>query len=68
MIVGAWGCGAFAPQDDSETYIKKMANEFLIAVKKNSRYFDEVVFAIPNKTGRNYRIFERVFKDAGFFV
>ena len=54
VILGAFGCGVFG----QDAY--KVAKMFLQNGALNRR-FTKVIFAIPDKNGRNYKGFERVF-------
>ena len=59
IILGAFGCGAFSnnPRDVSKAY-----KEILID-KNYQKYFEKVVFAIPDKNHPNYKTFFATFNN-----
>lgn len=60
LILGAFGCGAFL-NDPAE-----VARIFAEELQSNFRgCFKNVVFAIPEPSGLNYKTFESVFKEQG---
>ena len=60
LILGAFGCGAFLA-DPAE-----VARIFAEELQSNFRgCFKNVVFAIPEPSGLNYKTFESVFKEQG---
>ena len=72
LILGAWGCGAFAPMDDKMDYIRHIAELFChclystITVDGITRLlkdlFKKVIFPIPDCT--TYDIFKKWFEQA----
>ena len=74
LILGAWGCGAFAHvnggRDEEIKYITWMATRFAIALSQVERRYQTVCFAIPNDMdiNGNYNIFKRVFQQAGYIT
>lgn len=69
FIIGAFGCGAFAPKNQVE-YVKMVATIYRELVPKFSGFFDFVTIAIPKsalgnekKTVANYLAFEEAFRD-----
>lgn len=64
LILGAWGCGAFAPNDNiypTYEYTKFMATTFKIIANKYINNFSAIIFAIP-KNDQNGIVFSDVFK------
>ena len=71
LILGAWGCGAFAPKgDDNKPYIQKVAQLFYKALHENvpgvssvtfKDLFDKIIFPIPDCY--TYDIFKTGFND-----
>lgn len=65
LILGAFGCGAFAPTNAKE-YAKIVAGLYMEELKKYEGIFDEVIFAVPtfgstnpnNPAYRNYLAFK----------
>ncbi|KAK8888765.1 hypothetical protein M9Y10_033504 [Tritrichomonas musculus] len=57
LVLGAYGCGVFGnnPREVSQAFKKVLVDE------NYGKYFDEVVFAIPGKTSRNFQIFNSEF-------
>ena len=55
LVLGAWGCGAFGndPKVVSECFRSELVDRGRI------KHFDKVVFAIKDKRGSNYSIFEK---------
>ena len=61
LILGAFGCGAFAPQNQYKiTYINTIATIFKEVIKNYGGYYKNIIFAIPDDF--NYDIFNGVFK------
>ena len=58
FIVGAWGCGVFRnnPHFIAETFKYLLDNEF-------KDVFEAVIFAIPDKGGKNYQVFDSYFGE-----
>lgn len=68
LIIGAWGCGAFAPniiydQQKHVTYIEKMAKIIVEYVFKYQYYYDLISISIPDTGSENYQIFEKVLRN-----
>jgi len=65
LIIGAWGCGAFAPHDQKESFAYRTEMANLIAKYTNHyrRLYDVICVAIPNKNGENYQIFKKAFEN-----
>ena len=53
LILGAWGCGVFNndPEEIAALFKDFLENEF-------KGVFEEVIFAIPGKDSRNFKLFE----------
>lgn len=71
LILGAFGCGNFAPvnQNERTPYIINMAKLMKEHVVKYRGLYDIISIAIPNKASENYKIFREVFKDVeGIFL
>lgn len=60
LVVGAWGCGAFAPHDPKKclSYVTKMAATMRMFAETYKKFYKHIVFAIPND--KNYDIFKQV--------
>lgn len=58
LILGAWGCGVFNndPEEIARLFKGFLEDEF-------RGVFSEVVFAIPGKESRNYKLFESVLHE-----
>ena len=69
LILGAWGCGAFAPPS-IPNYNIFIANRFAQVLASEKRIYDVVCFAIPKRFGtENYDAFLKVFKaNSDFFT
>lgn len=52
LVLGAFGCGAFAPHNYQE-YAEMIAGIYLQELPKFVGFFDEVIFAIPKNLGTN---------------
>jgi uncharacterized protein (TIGR02452 family) len=72
LILGAWGCGAFAPQEGfspivPQVYVNIIANIFKEVIKSSQTKLKIICFAIPQKSKHdkldNYDIFEKHFID-----
>ena len=72
LILGAWGCGAFAPQKgfssiDPQVYVNTIAHIFKKVIKSSQTKLKIICFAIPQKSKHdkldNYDIFEKHFID-----
>jgi len=72
LILGAWGCGAFAPQErfssiDPRVYVNTIAYIFKEVIKSSQTKLKIICFAIPQKSKHdkldNYDIFEKHFMD-----
>jgi uncharacterized protein (TIGR02452 family) len=72
LILGAWGCGAFAPQKgfspiDPRVYVNTIAHIFKKVIKSSQTKLKIICFAIPQKSKHdkldNYDIFEKHFID-----
>lgn len=65
LILGAWGCGAFAPRNiyKRNSHINQMANEIKKVCSHYRYLYDIIIFAIPDKSSENYKIFSSVFKS-----
>jgi uncharacterized protein (TIGR02452 family) len=66
LILGAFGCGCFAPKDNIEPeykYTRQMAKIFVEHVRKYKMNFGCIVFAIPPDA--NYYVFQEEFNLAG---
>ena len=62
LILGAWGCGIFAPESMPE-YNTFIANLFYQVLASQERIYDKICFAIPKKFGgNNYDAFLKVFE------
>jgi len=61
LIIGAWGCGAFAPRNTKTTYIKQIAYLICNKIKCYKKLYQNVVVAIPG--GENYNIFENMLHE-----
>ena len=68
LILGAWGCGAFAPKDNKDQYIKHVAGLFcqalysqLTANIKFKDLFKKVIFPIPDCN--TYDLFKQGFDE-----
>lgn len=61
LVLGAWGCGAFGndPKMVSECFRSELVDHGWV------KHFDKVVFAIKDKCGSNYSIFEKTLIGAG---
>lgn len=68
LIIGAWGCGAFAPVEkkEREAYINQMAKKLSEYVNKYRERYDCISISIPDKNSENYRIFAKHFVFAEF--
>lgn len=55
LVLGAFGCGVFGndPQLVAELFKKNL----------QKYYFEQVIFAIPNKGNDNYEVFKKVFEN-----
>lgn len=70
LILGAFGCGAFAPQVNGDKYRKMIAEIYKELLPKFQGFFDDVTFAVPtfgnqdpsSREVANYRIFKSVLK------
>lgn len=70
LILGAFGCGAFAPQMNANEYRKMIAGIYLELLPKFDGIFDVVTFAVPtfgdkdpaNPSVANHNIFKSVLK------
>lgn len=68
LILGAFGCGAFAPQENPDEYRQMIANIYLELLPKFHGIFDVVTFAVPTfgdtnplkPAVANYNIFKSV--------
>jgi Microbial-type PARG, catalytic domain len=60
LVLGAWGCGAFAPQDEPHRsiYVKKMAGVIVEYAVRYRNSYDRIVFPIPD--AGMYQIFEEI--------
>jgi uncharacterized protein (TIGR02452 family) len=66
LILGAFGCGCFAPVDNvgpEYKYTRQMAKIFVEHIKKYKTNFGCIVFAIPPDA--NYYVFQEEFSLAG---
>jgi uncharacterized protein (TIGR02452 family) len=65
IIIGAFGCGAFAPVHpiDKKIYVNKMAKTMRNILNKYRYSFNSIIVAIPSKTSLNYTTFEKYFSD-----
>ena len=72
LILGAWGCGAFAPQKgfssiDPQVYVNTIAHIFKKVIKSSQTKLKIICFAIPQKSKHdkldNYDIFKKHFID-----
>ena len=66
LVLGAWGCGAFAPTADDGSYKANIATCFANVLKSVPKKYDVVCFAIPpshggDPTRDNLNIFRKVF-------
>ena len=63
LIIGAWGCGAFAPigTKDRIRYITDMANLMAYVANQYRHMYDYISVAIPDKNSENYKIFRKAF-------
>lgn len=68
LVLGAFGCGAFAPKGNPDQYRKMIANIYKKLLPKFEGFFDVVTFAVPtfgsnnpsNAAVANYRVFKQV--------
>ena len=60
LILGAWGCGAFAPKRNKTAYVEFMAKQFVELLKSVNKKYDIICFAIMNdgKPDGNYNVFK----------
>jgi len=68
LIIGAWGCGAFAPEihDDKEVYLNKMILSILGKTVQYSKLYDKIVVAIPLSINKNiYELFYHKMRQYG---
>jgi|AntRauTorckE6833_2_1112554.scaffolds.fasta_scaffold27804_2 uncharacterized protein (TIGR02452 family) len=63
LVIGAWGCGAFAPLKSEERikYISDMANLMAVAANNYRYMYDYISVSIPDKNSENYQIFKKAF-------
>jgi uncharacterized protein (TIGR02452 family) len=63
LIVGAWGCGAFAPplKEDMINYVSSMARLMKKFALKYVNCYKKIVFQIP--MDKNYDIFKTIFDE-----
>ena len=64
-ILGAFGCGAFAPSDTlkRDTYITNMVSLILEYANKYRNLYDVISISVPDKTGQNYQFFNKLMKN-----
>lgn len=60
LILGAWGCGAFA--NDSKDIARCF--RYVLVTERYGSYFDDIIFAIPDESKRH--TFEECFQKALF--
>lgn len=66
LIVGAWGCGAFAPYDGKfGQYARLMAESFALMANQYRKLYKYIVFAIPKSFEGNYDAFQSVLTEKG---
>ena len=68
LILGAWGCGAFAPETNTIAYKQLMAQSFLAMINTYDPGCN-IIFAIPKDTNHNsdnYTIFKTAFAGTQF--
>ena len=68
LIIGAWGSGAFSPQNDPTVrtmYVKSMAGTIAEFATVFRNVYDVIVVAIPNISSENYKLFYEAFKTSG---
>lgn len=71
VILGAYGCGDFAPQKNPDEYREMIAGIYKELLPEFNGFFDVVTFAVPtfgnknpvNPSVANYRVFESVLSD-----
>lgn len=71
LILGAFGCGAFAPRGNPNEYREMIANIYKELLPEFQGFFDVITFAVPtfgntNSSGPtmlNYKIFKRILSD-----
>ena len=67
LVVGAWGCGAFAPasrgadKKKRNEYIRQMANTMAEYVNNYRYLYDIISISIPDENSENYNIFKQFF-------
>lgn len=62
LVVGAWGCGAFAPSFYPEyIYNKFVAEQFVATLSKIGGHYKKICFAIPKDKTNNYNTFLETF-------
>ena len=52
LVLGAWGCGVFGQNPE-------VVSKAFMSVLENYPAFKNVVFAIPDSTSRNYKVFKK---------
>lgn len=70
LILGAFGCGVFAPKQNPDEYRQMIASIYKELLPEFKGFFDVVTFAVPtfgntnpsNPTVANYKIFESILK------
>ncbi len=55
IVLGAWGCGVFGNSPNM------IASIFKYVLEEKQFYFDNIVFAIPDKKSKNHQVFANVF-------
>lgn len=55
IILGAFGCGAFAPRDNSNEYRQMIANIYKELLPELQGFFDVITFAVPTFGNTNPR-------------
>jgi uncharacterized protein (TIGR02452 family) len=63
LILSAWGCGAFAPNNNSKMYSNMIASYFTDVLSELGGHYKKICFAIISDDKDNYNIFYDVFKN-----